>query len=40
MITANPNELFDGRIARAADEDLIDLLRRGSNEALTVFFDR
>lgn len=40
MITANPNELFDGRIARAADEDLIDLLRRGSNEALTVLFDR
>ena len=40
MITANPNELFDGRIERAADEDLIDLLRRGSNEALTVLFDR
>lgn len=40
MITANPNELFDGRIARADDEDLIDLLRRGSNEALTVLFDR
>ncbi len=40
MITANPNELFDGRIARAADEDLIALLRRGSNEALTVLFDR
>ncbi len=40
MITANQNELFDGRIARAADEDLIDLLRRGSNEALTVLFDR
>jgi len=40
MITANPNELFDGRIERAADEDLIALLRRGSNEALTVLFDR
>jgi RNA polymerase sigma-70 factor, ECF subfamily len=40
MITANPNELFDGGIARAADEDLIELLRLGSNEALTVLFDR
>jgi RNA polymerase sigma-70 factor (ECF subfamily) len=40
MITANPNELFDGGIARAADEDLIELLRRGSDEALTVLFDR
>jgi RNA polymerase sigma-70 factor (ECF subfamily) len=40
MITANPNELFDGGIARAADEDLIELLRLGSDEALTVLFDR
>jgi RNA polymerase sigma-70 factor, ECF subfamily len=40
MITANPNELFDGGIARAADEDLIELLRGGSDEALTVLFDR
>src|SRR5438876_1003829 len=40
MITANPSELFDGSIARAADEDLIELLRGGSDEALTVLFDR
>jgi RNA polymerase sigma-70 factor, ECF subfamily len=40
MITANPNELLDGGIARAADEDLIELLRGGSDEALTVLFDR
>jgi RNA polymerase sigma-70 factor (ECF subfamily) len=40
MITANPSELFDGSIARAADEDLIELLRAGSDEALTVLFDR
>lgn len=40
MITVNPNELFEGGIARAADEDLIELLRLGSNEALTVLFDR
>src|SRR5260370_2365571 len=39
MITANPNELFDGGIARAAYEDLIELLRVGSNEALMVLFD-
>jgi RNA polymerase sigma-70 factor (ECF subfamily) len=40
MITANPSELFDGGITRAADEDLIELLRGGSDEALTVLFDR
>jgi RNA polymerase sigma-70 factor, ECF subfamily len=40
MITANPSELFDESIARAADEDLIELLRAGSEEALTVLYDR
>jgi RNA polymerase sigma-70 factor (ECF subfamily) len=40
MISANPSELFDEGIARAADEDLIDLIRRGSDEALTILFDR
>ena len=40
MITANPSGLLEGGIARAADEDLIELLRGGSHEALTVLFDR
>jgi len=40
MITANPSGLLEGGIARAADEDLIELLRGGSDEALTVLFDR
>jgi len=40
MITANPSGLLEGGIARAADEDLIELLRAGSDEALTVLFDR
>jgi RNA polymerase sigma-70 factor (ECF subfamily) len=40
MITANPRALLAGSIARAADEDLIELLREGSDEALTVLFDR
>jgi len=40
MITANPSRLLEGGIARAADEDLIELLRGGSDEALTVLFDR
>lgn len=40
MITANPSGLLEGDIARAADEDLIELLRAGSDEALTVLFDR
>lgn len=40
MISVNPSELFDGDLARSADEDLIELLRKGSNEALTILFDR
>jgi len=40
MITATPSGLLEGGIARAADEDLIELLRAGSDEALTVLFDR
>jgi RNA polymerase sigma-70 factor (ECF subfamily) len=40
MIIANPSGLLEGGIARAADEDLIELLRAGSDEALTVLFDR
>ena len=40
MITANPSGLLEGGMARAADEDLIELLRGGSDEALTVLFDR
>jgi RNA polymerase sigma-70 factor, ECF subfamily len=40
MIAANSSELFDEGIARAADEDLIDLVRNGSDEALTILFDR
>ncbi len=40
MISANPSELFHEGLTRAADEDLIELLRKGSNEALTILFDR
>ena len=40
MISANPSELFDESLATAADEDLIELLKRGSNEALAILFDR
>ncbi len=40
MIAANSSELFDEGIARVADEDLIDLVRNGSDEALTILFDR
>jgi RNA polymerase sigma-70 factor (ECF subfamily) len=40
VISANPSELFDESLATAADEDLIELLKRGSNEALAILFDR
>src|SRR6516225_10292949 len=40
LISAKPSELFDESLATAADEELIELLRKGSNEALTVLFDR
>ena len=40
MISAKPSELFDESLTTAADEELIELLRKGSNEALTILFDR
>ena len=40
MISANPSKLFDGSIAGAADEDLVELMSSGSDEALTILFDR
>ena len=40
LISAKPSELFDQSLVTAADEELIELLRKGSNEALTILFDR
>jgi len=40
MILANPGELFDESLATAADEDLIEHLKAGSDRALTILFDR
>ncbi len=40
MISANSSGLFDERLSAIADEDLVDLLKDGSGEALTILFDR
>ncbi len=40
MIFAQPSELFDEDLQKAADEDLIEHIKAGSEGALTILFDR